>query len=145
MAPYPIPERVLRAMVLTLARPAADAPEAIWTAIVQGALDQLDTIDPRDAIEAMFAVQIIAANAGMVDALRVAFEVDSDAKRALGQRASASALARALAVAARLLRDQRGRLAGEARDWDEAVAGFGRVGRRRLRWTPSRSSGGLTN
>jgi hypothetical protein len=145
VAPYPIPERVLRAMVLTLARPAADALEAIWTAIVQGALDQLDTIDPRDAIEAMFAVQIIAANAGMVDALRVAFEVDSDAKHALRQRASASALARALAVAARLLRDQRGRLAGEARDWDEAVAGFGRVGRRRLRWTPSRSSGGLTN
>ena len=124
MAPYPIPERVLRAMVLTLARPAADAPEAIWTAIVQGALDQLDTIDPRDAIEAMFAVQIIAANAGMVDALRVAFEVDSDAKHALRQRASASAL---------------------ARDWDEAVAGFGRVGRRRLRWTPSRSSGGSTS
>ena len=105
MAPYPIPERVLRAMVLTLARPAADALEAIWTAIVQGALDQLDTIDPRDAIEAMFAVQIIAANAGMVDALRIAFEADTDAKHALRQRASASALARALAVAARLLKD----------------------------------------
>jgi len=28
-APYPIPADVLRAMILTLARPAANAPEAI--------------------------------------------------------------------------------------------------------------------
>ena len=35
--PYAIPPNVLRAMVLTLARPAADAADAIWTAIVQGA------------------------------------------------------------------------------------------------------------
>ena len=108
--PYAIPDHILRAMLLTLARPAADAPEATWTAIVEGALKELDTLDPRDAIEAMFAVQIIAANAGMVDALR--------------QRASASALARALAVAARLLKEQRGRPAGEARDWGDAVAGL---------------------
>jgi len=122
--PYAIPDHILRAMLLTLARPTADAPEAIWTAIVQGALDELDTLDPRDAMEAMFAVQIIAANAGMVDALRIAFEADTDAKHALRQRASASALARALAVAARLLREQRGRPAGEARDWGDAVAGL---------------------
>ncbi len=89
-----IPAQALRAMVLTLARPVADAAEAIWTAIVQGALDQLDTLDPRDAMEAIFAIQIIAANAGMLDALRLAFEADVDAKQALRQRASASALAR---------------------------------------------------
>jgi hypothetical protein len=122
--PYAIPDHILRAMLLTLARPAADAPEATWTAIVEGALKELDTLDPRDAMEAMFAVQIIAANAGMVDALRIAFEADTDAKHALRQRASASALARALAVAARLLRDQRGRPAGEARNWGDAVAGL---------------------
>jgi hypothetical protein len=75
-------------------------------------------------MEAMFAVQIIAANAGMVDALRIAFEADTDAKHALRQRASASALARALAVAARLLKEQRGRPAGEARNWGDAVAGL---------------------
>ena len=46
--PYAIPPHVLRAMVLTLARPAADAADAVWTAIVQGGLDQLDTLDPRD-------------------------------------------------------------------------------------------------
>jgi len=121
--PYAIPDHIVRAMLLTLARPAADAPEATWTAIVEGALKELDTLDPRDAMEAMFAVQIIAANAGMVDALRIAFETDTDAKHALRQRASASALARALAVAARLLKEQRGRPAGEARDWGDAVAG----------------------
>jgi hypothetical protein len=122
--PFTIPARVLRAMVLTLARPEAGAANAVWTASVQGALDQLDTLDPRDAMEAMFSVQIIAANAGMVDALRLAFEADTDAKQALRQRASASALARALASAARLLREQRGRPAGEARDWGDVAAGL---------------------
>ena len=121
---YTIPEYMLHAMVLTLGRPAAGASDAMWISVVQGALNQLDTLDPHDAIEAMFAVQIIAANAGMVDALRIAFEVDTDAKHALRQRASASALARALAVAARLLKAQRGRPAGEAREWGDVVPGL---------------------
>ena len=121
---YTIPDYVLRAMVLTLSRPAAGASDAMWASIVQGALDQLDTLDPRDSMEALFAVQIIAANAGMLDALRLAFEVDTDAKQALRQRASASALARGLAVAARLLKEQRGRPAGEVRDWGDALPGL---------------------
>ena len=122
--PYTIPPNALRAMVLTLARPAADAAEAIWIAIVQDALDQLDRLDPRDAIEAMFAIQIIGANAGMVDALRLAFEANTDAKQALRQRASAAALGRVLAGAARLLKDHRGRPAGEARDWGDVAHGL---------------------
>ncbi len=121
---YPIPEFVLQAMVLALARPAAGAADTVWTAIVQGALDQLDTLDPRDAMEATFAIQIIAANAGMLDALRLAFEVDADTKQALRQRASASALARGLAMAARLLKEQRARPAGEARDWGGVLPGL---------------------
>ena len=122
--PYTIPPHVLRAMVLTLARPAADASDAIWTAIVQDGLDQLATLDPRDPIEAMFAIQIIAANAGMLDALRLAFEPDTDARQALRQRASAAALARVLAGAARLLKDQRGQPAAAARDWGDAAPGL---------------------
>ena len=121
---YTITAQVLRAMVLTLGRPALGASDAMWTSIVQGALNQLDTLDPRDAMEAMFAVQIIAANAGMVDALRIAFEADTDAKHALRQRASASALARVLAVAARLLKEQRRRPASEARDWGDVLPGL---------------------
>ncbi len=122
--PCTIPPHVLRAMVFTLARPAADAADAVWTAIVQGGLDQLGTLDPRDPIEAMFAIQIIAANAGMLDALRLAFEAGADAKQALRQRASAAALARALAGAARLLKDQRGKPVGAARDWGDAAPGL---------------------
>ena len=72
----------------------------------------------------MFAIQIIGANAGMVDALRIAFDVNTDAKQALRQRASAAALARALAGAARLLKDQRGKPAAEPRDWGDVAPGL---------------------
>jgi hypothetical protein len=60
----------------------------------------------------------------MVDALRIAFDVDTDEKQALRQRASATALARAMAVAARLLKDQRGKPAAEPRDWGDAAPGL---------------------
>ena len=41
----------------------------------------------RNAFEAMLAIQIIAANAGMLDASRLAFEPDTTAAQALRQRA----------------------------------------------------------
>ena len=72
--PYRIPPRLLRAMALALPRPADDEPEAAWRDIVQGGLDQLGTLDPRNPIEAMLAVHVIAANAAVLDAFRLAFE-----------------------------------------------------------------------
>ncbi len=119
---YPLPPHVLQAMVLTLPRPAADAPDAAWTAIVQGALDQLATLAPRDPIEALYAVQIIAANAAMLDAFRLGFAPDAGARQALRQRANAAALARVLAGAARLLQEQRAQPAAPARDWGDTAA-----------------------
>ena len=54
--PNQIPAETLRAMVLTLPRPAADAPAAAWQEVVQGGLDKLAALGPRDSIEVMLAV-----------------------------------------------------------------------------------------
>jgi hypothetical protein len=121
---YPIPSEALRAMVLTLARPAADAPETTWTAVVQDGLDKLGTLDPHDSIEAMLAILIIAANAGALDAYRLAFEPEVIAAQALRQRGNAVALGRGLAVSVRLLNDQRGMPAVAERDWGGAAPGL---------------------
>src|SRR5271156_2948679 len=90
--PYLVPRTVLRDMVLSLARPPADAPESAWQEVVQAGLDDLAALDPRDPIEAMLAIQIIAANAGMLDAHRLAFEPGTTAVQAARQRASAASL-----------------------------------------------------
>ncbi len=119
---YAIPAPTLQALVLALARPAADAPDAAWQAVVQDGLDTLAAFDPRDPIEALYAVQIIAANAAMLDAFRLGFAPDAGARQALRQRANAAALARVLAGAARLLKEQRAQPAAPARDWGDTAA-----------------------
>ena len=43
-------------MVLTLPRPPADVPETAWQEVVQGGLDRLEALDPRDALQTMLAV-----------------------------------------------------------------------------------------
>ncbi len=123
--PYPIPPATLRAMVLTLARPGADAPETAWQEVVQAGLDKLGAFDPRDPIEAMLAIQIIAANAGSLDAYRLAFEPGTTAVQALRQRANATSLARTMTGAIRLLKQQRALPAAPARDWGNAAADLG--------------------
>ena len=67
-SPSPIPAHILLAMVHALPRPAADAPASAWQAVVQGGLDKLAALGPRDPIEVMLAIQVIAANAGALDA-----------------------------------------------------------------------------
>jgi hypothetical protein len=120
-AAYSIPPAILRGMVLTLARPPADAPESAWQEVVQAGLDALGAFDPRDAIEAMLAIQVIAANAGMLDAYRLAFEPGTTAAQAMRQRASATSLGRGVTGAMRLLTQQRALPAAPARDWGSAV------------------------
>jgi hypothetical protein len=118
---YPIPPATLRAMVLTLARPLPDAPESAWQEVVQAGLDDLAALDPRDPIEAMLAIQIIAANAGSLDAYRLAFEPGTTAAQALRQRANAASLARGMTGAIRLLKEQRALPADPVRDWGTAA------------------------
>ncbi len=124
-AAYSIPPAILRGMVLTLARPAADAPESAWQEVVQAGLDALGVFDPRDAIEAMLAIQVIAANAGSLDAYRLAFEPGTAAVQALRQRANAASLARTMTGALRLLAQQRLLPAAPARDWGSAAEELG--------------------
>jgi len=115
--PYDIPAQAVRDMVLTLARPGEDAPESAWQAVVQGGLDKLGELDPRDALETMLAIQIVAANAGAVDAYRLAFEPGTTAVQALRQRANAAGLVRAMTGVMRALRQQRAVPVAAARDW----------------------------
>jgi hypothetical protein len=121
-APYAIPPVTLRGMVLTLARPPADAPESAWQEVVQAGLDTLGAFDPRDPIESMLAIQIIAASAGSVDAYRLAFEPGTTAALALRQRANATSLTRTMTGAMRLLAQQRALPAAPAHDWGDAAA-----------------------
>jgi hypothetical protein len=124
-AAYSIPPAILRGMVLTLARPPADAQESAWQEVVQAGLDKLGALDPRDAIEAMLAIQVIAANAGMLDAYRLAFEPGTTAAQAMRQRASATSLGRGMTGAMRLLKQQRALPATPARDWGSAAVELG--------------------
>ncbi|HET6238413.1 MAG TPA: hypothetical protein VFE41_26175, partial [Acetobacteraceae bacterium] len=120
--PYIIPPQDLRDMVLTLPRPPADAPESAWQEVVQGGLDRLGVLDPRDALRTMLAVTVIATHAGAVDACRLAFAPDTSAVQAPRQRASATALARVMAGAMRSLKQLRLQPAVPARDWGGAAA-----------------------
>jgi hypothetical protein len=120
--PYVIPPQDLRDMVLTLLRPPADAPETAWLEVVQGGLDRLEALDPRDALQTMLAVTVIATQAGAVDACRLAFAPDASAVQALRQRASAAALLRVMAAALRSLKQLRLQPAAPARDWGDAAA-----------------------
>jgi hypothetical protein len=120
--PYPPSPLALRAMALTLPRPPADAPATAWQDALRDGLDSLGSLDPHDPIEAMLAIQIIGANAGALDALRLAFEPTATAAQALRQRNNAAALTRAITGAMRLLKQQRRQPAPEPRDWGNAVA-----------------------
>ncbi|HET6237405.1 MAG TPA: hypothetical protein VFE41_20960 [Acetobacteraceae bacterium] len=120
--PYTIPPRDLRDMVLTLPRPPADAPATAWQELLQGGLDRLGVLDPRDALQTMLAVTVIATHAGAVDACRLAFAPDASAVHALRQRVSGTALARVMAGALRSLKQLRLQPAVPARDWGDAAA-----------------------
>jgi hypothetical protein len=112
--PYAIPP-------LTLPGPPADAPETAWPEVVQGGLDRLGVLDPRDALQTMLPATVIATHAGAVDACRLTFAPDASAVQALRQRASATALARVMAGALRSLKQLRLQPAVPARDWGDAA------------------------
>jgi hypothetical protein len=120
--PYTIPSQTLRGMVLTLPRPPADAPDGAWQEVVQGGLDTLGILGPRDALEATLAVQFIALGAAALDACRLAFEPGTSATQALRQRANAASLTRAMGGVMRLLWVPRLAPGGGARDWGGAAA-----------------------
>ena len=108
-------------MVLTLPRPAADAPDTDWQDAVQDSLDKLGALNPGDAIEAMLAIDLVALSAAQRDALRLAVEPDATAEQARLQRASAVALFRSFATIVRLLDRQRHRPAAPEREWADAA------------------------
>ena len=87
--PYPVPRHNLATMVLTLPRPADDAPDTAWQDAVQDSLDKLGALNPGDAIEAMLAIDLVALNAAQRDALGLAAEPAATAEQARLQRASA--------------------------------------------------------
>jgi hypothetical protein len=118
---YPIPRHALASMVLTLPRPAADAPDTDWQDAVQDALDKLGALNPGDAIEAMLAIDLVALSAAQRDALRLAVEPETTAEQARLQRASAVALFRTFATTVRLLERQRRLPATPGRDWADAA------------------------
>src|SRR5580704_15480076 len=95
---YPIPARALRAMAFTLPRPGDDEPESAWQDELQVALDTLAALDPRNPIEAILAIQMIAANAGAIDACRLAFEPGASESQAHRHRGPAPAEAAAEAA-----------------------------------------------
>ena len=122
--PYPIPPLALRDMVLTLPRPAPDAPATDWQGIVQVALDKLADLNPRGAIEAMLAIQYIALSAAALDACRLGFELGTTAVQARQQRASATALTRAMAGVLRMLDQHRAAPEAPTRDWGNTAEGL---------------------
>ena len=119
---YPIPMHALRTMVLALPRPDPDDPDAAWQDAVQDSLDKVAALDPRDAIEAMLAIDLVALNAAKLNALRLAVEPAATADQARLQRASAVALHRSFTNAARMLDRQRRLPAAPERDWNNAAA-----------------------
>jgi hypothetical protein len=120
--PYAVPTAALRSMALALPRPGADEPETAWQEVVQGGLDTLGMLDPRDALEATLAIQFVALGAAAADACRLAFEPGTTAAQALRQRAGAASLTRAMGGIMRLLTVQRTMPAVEARDWGGVAA-----------------------
>jgi hypothetical protein len=119
--PFAIPSHLLRRMVLTLPRPPADAPETAWQAEVQGGLDTISVLDPRNALEATLVVHFIALTAAATDACRIAFEADASSAQALRQRACAASLTRAMSGINRLLEARRKAPAGVPRDWGDTA------------------------
>jgi hypothetical protein len=116
-------------MAFTLPRPGDDEPETAWHDELQANLDLLAALNPSNPLEAMLAIQAIAANAGALDASRLAFEPGAPAAQALRHRACANALARTATTALRLLKQQKALPVGPPRDWGDAVADLGEAWR----------------
>ena len=133
-ASYPISSAMLRSLVLTLPRPPADAPETAWQEVVRTGLDELNVLDPRDAIETMLAIQIIGLHAQTADAMRLAIDPSTSALQALRHRASVASLGRVAIATMRLLVQQRLQPAVPARDWGSAADALTAV----LREAPAR-------
>jgi hypothetical protein len=125
--PYTVPPQDLHDMVLTLPRPPADAPATAWQEVVQGGLDRLGVLDPRDALQTKLAVTVIATHNEAVDTCRLAFALDASAVQALCQRANATALAHVMAGVMRSLKRLRLQPAAPARDWGDAAAALAGV------------------
>ena len=122
---YRIAYRTLRAMAFTLPRPGDDEPESAWHDEVEVALDTLSALNPRNPIEVILAVQVVAATAAAQDACRLAFEPGAPETQAHRHRASATAMNRTVTTAMRLLNQQWKRPLGPRRDWGDAAADLG--------------------
>ncbi len=122
---YRVADRMLRAMAFTLPRPGDDEPESAWHDEVETALDTISALNPRNPIEVILAVQVIAATAAALDAQRLAFEPGAPEAQAHRHRASAAAMNRAVTTALRLLNQQWKRPVGPRRDWGDAAAEIG--------------------
>jgi hypothetical protein len=116
---YTIPPQNLRDMVLMLPRPPADTPETAWQDVVQGGLDWLGVLDPRDALQTMLAVTVIATRGGRRlpagvrrGCIRSACAAPPGQRRLTGARDD-----RAL----RSLKQRRLQPAAPARDWGDAA------------------------
>ncbi len=59
---------MLHTLTLSLPRPAAEEPAAVWQQTVQTGLDLLTMLNPRNALEAFLAIQFIALGTGALDA-----------------------------------------------------------------------------
>ena len=120
--PYPIPPRMLHSLTLALPRPAAEEPATAWQQTVQAALDNLDVLNPRNALEAFLAIQFIALGTAALDACRLAFEAGASAVQARHHRASAAGLTRSMTGLNRMLAAQRLQSPAAGRDWGETAA-----------------------
>jgi len=127
--PCPIPTQTLLAMARTLRRPDADAPESTWQDVVDAAMTQLGALGPRDPIEAMLAMQVIAANAGALDAYSTSMEPSTPMAQQSRQRASAVAMIRSASGVLRLLAQRQKLPVGPTRDWGDAAVGVGALWR----------------
>jgi len=128
-SPWHIPPATLLGMALMLARPPADAPEAAWEDGVEGALAQLGALDPRDAIEAMLAVQVVAANAGAVAAYQAAMDPGTPMGQAPRLRANAATLTRSASGVLRSLAQRKKLPVGPERDWGDTAVTLGALWR----------------
>src|SRR5271169_6578071 len=112
-------------MAFTLPRPGDDEPESAWHEEVEVALDTLSALNPRNPIEVILAVQVVAATAAAQDACRLAFEPGASEAQAHRHRASATAMTRTVTTAMRLLNQTWKRPVGPRCDWGDAAADLG--------------------
>ena len=119
---YPIPTRILRAMAFTLPRPGDDEPETAGSDEIQTALDTIAALDPANPIEAILAIQIIAARAGALDSLppRLPSPAPPPPRRSR-HRVTATALTRTTTNALRQLKQQKQLPVGPPRDWGDTT------------------------